>query len=1057
MEGAGIDPRSLLRSSTGVWAGVMYQDYGEAPGLTQSLVSGRLAYTLGLEGPAVSIDTACSSSLVAMHQAAHALRSGECALALAGGVTVLATPSVFIEFSRQRGLAPDGRSKSFSEAADGVGWSEGVGVLALQRLSDAEREGRQILAVLKGSAVNQDGASNGLTAPNGPSQERVILQALANAGLTPSEVDAVEAHGTGTTLGDPIEAGALLATYGQDREEPLRLGSIKSNIGHTQAAAGVAGVIKMVEAMRNGVLPRTLHVDQPSSHVDWDSGKVELLTEEVPWEPNGHPRRAGVSSFGISGTNAHVILEEAPTPAPVQTDGDEEAPESPASEPPLRDTIALPLSAKTEPALHQAAANLASHLRENPDLDLPDVGFSLATTRALFEQRAVALGSDREEILERLGALSQGEASPATAKGTARTGRLAYLFTGQGAQRPGMGAELYEASPVFAKALDQACEALDAHLQRPLKELLFAKEGSPEAELLHRTEFTQPALFAIEVALFRLLEALGLKPDYLAGHSIGELSAAHLAGVFSLPDAAKLIAARGRLMGELPEGGAMIAIEATEAEVSKALEGKEAELSIAALNSPTSVVISGTEEAALQIKALFEQQGARTKQLSVSHAFHSPLMEPMLEQFTEVAQGIDYQEPKIPIISTLSGEQLSAEQATDPSYWARQVREGVRFADAVAKLSELGSATFIELGPDAALSPMATESLGGAEAAVVPTLRGGRPEQEALAGALASAHVAGAEVKWGWLYPGAKRVGLPTYPFQRERYWFMAKAGATDVAGLGQRALEHPLLGAAVEDPDGEGLKLTGSISLATHPWLADHAVLDTVILPGTAFVEMALRAGEEVGAETVKELTLQAPLILPEQGAISVQVSIGGVDESGNREITIHSRAAGEEAGEWTLHASGALSPERPQAPEAFSSWPPQGAEPVELEDFYERLGDIGFNYGPAFQGLRAAWQKGEEIYAEVELGEDQREQAGSFVLHPALLDAALHGGLLTAMRTGSAIESTDLPFLWRDISLQARGSSAIRVKLRRQGPGISLDLVDFQNVPVCRVAALA
>ncbi len=638
-----------------------------------------------------------------------------------------------------------------------------------------------MLATIKGSAVNQDGASNGFTAPNGPSQERVIRQALANAGLEAKDVDAVEAHGTGTTLGDPIEAGALLATYGQDREDgPLRLGSIKSNIGHTQAAAGVAGVIKMVEAMRHGALPKTLHLDAPSSKVDWEAGEVELLSEEVPWEPNGRPRRAGVSSFGISGTNAHVILEEAPEASPVQS-GEEESTELPPA--PLPNSLLLPLSAKSEPALRESAANLSALLRDNPELDPADAGFSLATTRALFDQRAVLTGSSREELLQALGALEQGEPSPNLFEGKAKSGKLAYLFTGQGAQRPGMGKELHEASPVFAKALDEACEALDPHLERSLKELLFAKEGSKQAALLDRTEFTQPALFAIEVALFRLLESLGLKPDYLAGHSIGELAAAHLAGVFSLKDAAKLVAARGRLMGALPKGGAMVAIEATEAEVGEALEGKEAELSLAAVNSPTSMVISGTEEAALQLKAHFEEKGARTKQLSVSHAFHSPLMEPMLEAFAEIAKELDYQEPKIPVLSNLSGELLSAEQATDPAYWVAQVRGAVRFADSVTTLDKQGTTTFVELGPDGVLSAMAASCLGDdSSTALIPTLRSGRAEPLALSSALASAHVAGAKLEWAKLYPGAKRVGLPTYPFQRERFWFSSGAGAGDRA-----------------------------------------------------------------------------------------------------------------------------------------------------------------------------------------------------------------------------------------------------------------------------------
>ncbi len=1066
LEDAGIDPRSLARSQTGVFAGVMYQDYGEAPGMSQSLVSGRVAYSLGLEGPALTVDTACSSSLVAMHLAAQALRSGECSLALAGGVTVLSTPGVFIEFSRQRGLAPDGRSKSFADVADGVAWAEGVGVLTLQRLSDAERAGHKILAILRGSATNQDGASNGFSAPNGPSQERVIRQALANARLEPADVDAVEAHGTGTTLGDPIEAGALLATYGQEREEPLRLGSIKSNIGHTQAAAGVAGVIKMVEAMRHGVLPRTLHVDAPSSKVDWEAGEVELLTEPREWQPNGKPRRAGVSSFGISGTNAHVILEEAPVPAASEKSqngaASGEGPEATEAPTPLPNTLALPLSAKSEPALREAAANLASHLTDNPELDPADVAFSLATTRALFEQRAVVSGESREQLLERLGALARNEQSPGITEGKAQTGKLAYLFTGQGAQRPDMGAELYESSPLFAGALDEACEALDPHLERSLKELLFATEGSKEAELLNRTEFTQPALFAIELALFRLLEPLGPKPDYLCGHSIGELAAAHLAGVLSLEDAAKLICARGALMGALPGGGAMVAIEASEAEVAKAIAGKEAELSIAAVNGPASIVISGVEQAALEVQAHFEAQGNRTKRLVVSHAFHSPLIEPMLREFKQVAEGLEYFEPQIPILSNLTGEALSPEQAQDPAYWVAQVRGAVRFADSVATLASQGTTTYLELGPDPVLTAMATSCLeDDSEATLTPTLRSGRGEAEAIGGALASAHVSGATPDWAKLYPGAQRVALPTYPFQRERFWLSSSSGPTDASSIGQREIDHPLLSAALEDPATERLTLTGRLSLSTHPWLADHAVLDTVILPGTAFVELALSAGVQVGAEAIEELTLQAPLILTESAAVSLQVAVGVPDEEGRREISIHSRSeaqAEDGAGEWALHATGTLGAEAPQAPEPFGSWPPEGAEPIDTSDLYERLGEIGFQYGPAFQGVGAAWQDGEEIYAEVSLAEEQRPEAAGFALHPALLDSAFHAGLGVALAQAEAGEEAKptLPFDWHGVRALGPGAASLRVRVSISQGRLSLNATDSTGAAVFEIASL-
>ena len=728
LEAAGIDPGRLRRSDTGVFAGAAIQDYEPAAGATAALLSGRVSYFLGLEGPSLTVNTACSASLVAMHLAAQSLRGGECALALAGGVTVLSTARVFVEFARQRGLAPDGRCKPFAEAADGTGFSDGVGVLVLERLSDAERNGHEILALLKGSAVNQDGASNGLTAPNGPSQERVIRQALANAGLEAKDIDAVEAHGTGTTLGDPIEAGALLATYGQDRQRPLLLGSVKSNIGHAQAAAGVAGVIKTVMAMREGVLPKTLHLDAPSSKVDWEAGEIELLGEAAEWRADGRPRRAGVSSFGISGTNAHVILEEAP--APMSVGGPAQTGEGVgAASKQLEGHVPLALSAKTPEALRDAAGRLAAHLERRPELGLTDVAHSLLSTRSAFEHRAVALGEDRERLLASLDALVRGEPSPDAVEGRARGGRLAYLLTGQGSQRLGMGKELYGSDPHFRAAFDEACEALDPHLDTSLRKLLSAKSKKAQSKL-EDTTYAQPALFAIEVALARALQARGLEPDLLAGHSVGEIAAAHISGVLDLPDAAKLIAARGRLMGALPSGGAMAAIEATEAEIASSISGRESELSIAGLNSRTSTVISGEEAAVEELRARWEDEGRRTKRLQVSHAFHSPLIEPMLDPFREVCGELTFDEPQVPIASGLTGELLAPEQAVDPAYWVRHAREAVRFSDVVTTLAEQGAATFLELGPDPALSAMAAETLGAeAEAAFLPTLRGGRPRR----------------------------------------------------------------------------------------------------------------------------------------------------------------------------------------------------------------------------------------------------------------------------------------------------------------------------------------
>ena len=1073
LEDAGIDAGSLRGGDAGVFVGVSSQDYSlglRAPepalegyrmtGSFGSVLSGRLAYTLGLEGPAMTVDTACSSSLVAMHLAAQALRGGECSLALAGGVTVLASPGTFTEFARQRGLAPDGRCKSFAEAADGVGWAEGVGALVLCRLSEARRRGHPVLATIKGSAVNQDGASNGLTAPNGPSQERVIAQALANARLEAKDIDAVEAHGTGTTLGDPIEAQALLAVYGQDRERPLRLGSIKSNIGHTQAAAGVAGVIKMTMAMREGLLPRTLHVDSPSSHVDWEAGEVELLTEQRPWEANGRPRRAGVSSFGISGTNAHLILEQAPEPAPVPAPEEGEGGEGAGeAESPLPGPLVLPLSAKSEPALREGASRLAAHMRRHPELSPTDLAYSLATGRASLARRAALLGSERERLLAGLEAIAEGAGSPDAILAEAREGRLAYLLTGQGAQRLEMGAELHRTDPRFRVAFDAICEQLDPHLPTPLQKVVFAK-GKRAAKRLEDTAFTQPALFALEVALHEALAERGLRPDLLAGHSIGELAAAHIAGVLSLPDAAKLVAARGRLMSALPEGGAMAAIEATEQELAESIEDRRDELAVAAVNGPAATVLSGAEEAVEELRAHWQERGRKTKRLAVSHAFHSPLMEPMLEEFAQIASGLSYREPRIPIISTLTGEPLAPEQATDPAYWVRQARETVRFADAVGTLAERGASVFLELGPDPVLAAMAQERLQGDEQrfAFLHTLREGRPEEGAIATAIGRAHAAGAKLEWEAFFAGsgAKRVPLPTYPFQRRRYWLAAGPGGADAGAIGLADPEHPLLGGAVELPEGGGWIFTGRLSLAAHPWLADHAIAGNVLLPGAAFAELALHAARTVGAQRLAELTLSAPLILPEEGAVALQAFLAAPEPDGSRRVSIHSRPDAE-AGEWTLHAEGTVAP-RAQPLEPLSAWPPEGAEAVGVADLYPRLAAIGFEYGPAFQGLTAAYRRGEELFAQIELAEAEAEAAGAFALHPALLDAALHGALLGALdREGEA--SPGLPFAWSELSLLGEGRSQARVRIAPTGRAeeISLQLFDADGAPLASLGSLA
>ncbi|MBB4930103.1 acyl transferase domain-containing protein/thioesterase domain-containing protein/acyl carrier protein [Lipingzhangella halophila] len=1090
IERAGIVPDALRGTTTGVYAGVVAQDYGPrlstaadgmeghlVTGNAASVTAGRVAYTLGLEGPTLAVDTACSSSLVAVHLACQALRNDECSFALAGGATVLPDPGHFVAFSRQRALSPESRCKAFAASADGTAWAEGAGMLLLERLSEARRNGHRVLGLMDGSAVNQDGASSGLTAPNGPAQQKVIRRALADARLTPDQVDAVEAHGTGTPLGDPIEANALQEVYGRERPagQPLQLGSLKSNIGHSAAAAGVGGVIKMVMAMRHGMLPRSLHIDDPTPKVDWSAGSVELLTEVRPWPATSRPRRSGVSSFGMSGTNAHVIVEQAPdggdTDDADAANGRDE-PVQAAGTAALAGGSTVPwlLSGRTEAALRAQALRLRERVGAQPDVNAADVGYSLAMARTHFEERAVVLGHRPEKLSQGLAALAGGTPADGVVRGSVgKPGGVVFMFPGQGAQWVGMAADLLESSDVFRDSVAECARALDPYVEWSLLDVLRSAEGAPG---LDRLDVVQPALFAVMVSLARMWRSCGVEPAAVVGHSQGEVAAAYVAGALSLPDAARIVALRSRLLLELRDAGGLVSLGVGAAETEVLIEPWQGRLVVGGINGPSSTVVAGDAEAVAELVAMSEERGIRAREVPASVPTHSAHAEGIRDEILRVFADITPMPGEVPFYSTVRTQRIDGSEL-GARYWYENMRHPVQLDPTVRELSARGHHAFVEVSPHPVLTMAVAETMedaGVADPVVVGTLRRDEEGWQRFLTSMAEAHVRGVHVGWERVFygSGAAVVDLPTYPFQRRRYWLEPSTPDGDVSTAGLAPTHHRLLRAVVPVAGTDDVLLTGQLSARRDPWLADHAALDRALLPGTAFVDLAFYAGEQTGCPTVEELTLGTPLLIPDEGAVQLQVAVGHPDDTGRRSVEIRSRlqragdGAAHDDGPWTRHAEGVLGPETgatapPTRP--AGTWPPEGATPLPVDGAYGRLAEQGYGYGPAFQGLQAAWRVGEDIYAEVCLPEAQHADAAEFCIHPALLDSALHALGVAALSDAESGEDGQLrlPFSWNGATLWATNATMVRVRLSPAGANdLSMSVTDPTGAPVATVAAL-
>jgi len=1040
LEHANCAPDSLFESRTGVFVGLISTDYAISilpnpeqidayfgTGNSYSVSAGRLSYILGLTGPSMTVDTSCSSSLIALHLACHSLRRRECDMSLVCGANLILAPMLSITFSKAGMLAPDGRCKTFDASANGYVRGEGCGVVILKRLSDAVANHDNILAVIRGTAVNQDGPSGGLTVPNGPSQEKVIREALQNSRVEPSQVSYIEAHGTGTSLGDPIEIGALAAVFGKDRssDHPLIVGSVKTNVGHLESAAGMASLIKVVLSLQHEEIPPHLHFKKPNPHIPWDRIVVKVPTERIPWTAGEKSRVAGISSFGFSGTNAHVLVEDFRLK-------NEELQSQVAG----RRLHLLCLSAKTEKSLIDLAGRYENWLSENPKADMGDVCFSANTGRSHFNRRLCVTVETVEQVRVKLSAFKTGQETSGIFEGqAAEPPRIAFLFTGQGSQYVGMGRELYETQPIFRKTLDRCDEILRDYLEKPLLEVVYPDDGSTGDLLLNETAYTQPALFALEYSLAELWKSWGIKPHAVMGHSVGEYVAACVAGVFGLEDGLKLIAERGRLMQSLPRDGEMVSLQTSEERVISAIAGYEKDVSIAAINGPRSIVISGKSNTIRHISDMLKNEGVKVKKLEVSHAFHSPLMEPMLAEFATTLNSVSFHTPRIALVSNLTGDFVSSEIASS-AYWLKHVRRPVRFSDSMESLYRKGYEVFVEIGPKPVLLGMGRLCLPKDAGVWLPGLRPNRSDWQQLLESLAELYVRGVEADWFGFDKdySRRRVHLPTYPFQRKRYWIESafSVGKSQVASRKSqdKSAVHPFIGGRLNLPFSQEIRFESQIAYDSPPHLKDHKIFGTVVMPAASHISLVLSGVREAfhtDACVIEELLFSRAITLSEDEVRTLQLIFTPCDSNtfSFQIISIPDGEAKNYTDSWSLHSSGKVrvltSAPNPRsqagACEREEDVKARCAEAMSGSEFYADIKESGYVWGPSFQWTEKVWRNEKEALCRIVEPSRLPDEIKDYQLYPGLLDACFQ--LLGSFGKAKADDSSEHDYSYLPFSI--------------------------------------